>query len=140
MSFEIVCTYPGWQSCAPAHLCRDVHPGQVLDQPRDGLHDLEHLASQLRRADLAAAVRHHRDLLGLRQRGRDLSSDLQEREGIDSGVRTSYGRSVGRAIGQFSAIFRQSSAVEKCVQFPRKVDPWVTAFRHKWWWLRWVRS
>ena len=69
--------HPGAQIAAPRDLRRDVDPGEVLDEPRHRLHDLQHLPSQLRRADLAGPVRHHRDLLRLRQRRRDLGRNLK---------------------------------------------------------------
>jgi hypothetical protein len=72
-------THSRLQSLAPGHLRRDVHPRHILDELDHRLHYLEHLASEFGGADLPGAVGHHRDLLGLRERGGNLGSDLKEK-------------------------------------------------------------
>ena len=54
----------------------DVHPGHLVDHVGHPGHDVQHLPGESPRPHLALPGGNHRDLLGLGQRGRHLSSNL----------------------------------------------------------------
>lgn len=96
---------------------RNVHASDRFDQIRDLVDDLEHLASKLCCTNLTGAARYHCNLLGLRQRSRNLGGHLLNKEVMIQGkqLNNSQNTTFGNVSNSISTIAasrysRQASA------------------------------